>query len=119
MEPHSAERRSNVLAAWDTNKRTRAVALRFKVSESWFRLIRQQRRETGQVTPETAALRQPKWHKLADWLLSTIAAKPDIYLRELQAEFLAERNKDVCLQTICNSCQALEQTRRKRLYRFT
>jgi transposase len=115
MEPHSVELRSQVLAACDANEGTRAVALRFKVSESWVRLIKQQRRETGQVAPKTAAPRQPKWHAWVDWLLSRIAAKPDIYLRELQAELLAERNEDVCLQTICNACQALEQTRKKRL----
>jgi len=115
MEPHSVELRSQVLAACDANEGTRAVALRFKISESWVRLIKQQRRETGQVSPKTAAPRQPKWHAWADWLLSRIAAKPDIYLRELQAELLAERNEDACLQTICNACQALEQTRKKRL----
>lgn len=115
MEPHSVELRSQILAACDANEGTRAVALRFKVSESWFRLIKQQRRETGQVAPKTAAPRQPKWHAWADWLLSKIAARPDIYLRELQVDLLAERNEDVCLQTICNACQALEQTRKKRL----
>ena len=114
MEPHRAEFRCEVLAACDANVGTRAVALRFKFSESWIRLIKQQRRETGQVPPKTAAPRQPKWHAWADWLLCRITARPDIYLRELQVELLAERNEDVCLQTICNACQALEETRKKK-----
>lgn len=55
MEPHGVELRSQVLAACDANEGTRAVVLRSKVSESWVRLIKQQRRETGQVAPKTAA----------------------------------------------------------------
>jgi transposase len=103
-----------VLAACDANEGTQAVALRFKVSESWVRRIKQQRRETGQVAPKTAAPRQPKWHTWADWLVAKIAARPDTYLRELQAELQQERGEDVCLTTICNACQALEQSRKKR-----
>ncbi len=57
MEPYDAEFRDEVLAACDTNEERRAIALRFKVSESWLRRIQQQRRETGQVAPKTAAPR--------------------------------------------------------------
>ena len=52
MEPYDAEFRGEVLAACDTNEERRAIALRFKVSESWLRRIQQQRRETGQVAPK-------------------------------------------------------------------
>ncbi len=91
MEPYDAEFRGEVLAACDTNEERRSIALRFKVSESWLRRIQQQRRETGQVAPKKAAPRQPKWHAWADWLVAKIAARPDIYLRELQAELKRER----------------------------
>jgi transposase len=114
MDPYSREFRGEVLAACDTNQGTQAVALRFNVSESWVRRIKQQRRETGQVAPKTAAPRQPKWSAWADWLVAKISARPDIYLRELQAELKQERGEDVCLMTICNACQALEQSRKKR-----
>ena len=60
------------------------------------------------------APRQPKWHAWADWLIAKIAARPDIYLRELQAELKRERGEDVCLGTICAACRALEQSRKKR-----
>ena len=103
MKPYDAEFRGEVLAACDTNEERRAIALRFNVSESWLRRIQQQRRETGQVAPKTAAPRQPKWHAWADWLISKIAARPDIYLRELQAELKRERGEDVCLGTICGA----------------
>lgn len=114
MDPYSAEFRGEVLAACDANEGTQAVALRFNVSQSWVRRIKQQRRETGQVAPRIATPRQPKWHAWSDWLMAKIAARPDIYLRELQAELKQERGEQVCLMTICNACQALEQSRKKR-----
>lgn len=114
MVPYSKEFRGEVLTACDANEETRAVALRFEVSESWVRRIKQQRRETGQIAPKTTRTRQPKWRAWADWLLAKLAARPDIYLRELQAELKRERGEQVSLQTICNACRALERTRKKR-----
>jgi transposase len=114
MKPYSKEFRGEVLAACDANEGTRAVALRFHVSESWVRRIKQQRRSTGQIAPKKAEPRQPKWHAWSDWLLAKLAARPDIYLRELQVELRQERGVDVCLTTICNACRALGQSRKKK-----
>ena len=114
MDPYSTEVRGEVLAACDANEGTRAIAVRFKVSESWVRRIKQQRRETGQIAPKTATPRSPKWQAWADWLVAKITARPDIYLRELQADLKKERGVEVCLMTICNACRALEQSRKKR-----
>jgi transposase len=114
MEPYSTEFRGEVLAACDANEGTHDVAVRFKVSESWVRLIKQQRRETGQVAPKTAAPRRPLWQAWANWLVAKITARPDSYLRELQAELQQERGEEVCLMTICNACRALKQSRKKR-----
>ena len=114
MEPYDARFRGEVLAACDANEGTRAVALRFEVSESWVRRIKQQRRETGQVSPKKAAKRPPKWRSWADWLVAKIAARPDIYLRELQVALKKERGEEVCLMTMCNACRELEQSRKKR-----
>ncbi len=71
-------------------------------------------RETGQVAPQQAAPRQPKWHAWSDWLVAKLAARPDSNLRELQAALKQERGVDVCLMTICNACQALEQSRKQK-----
>ena len=114
MEPYDAKFRSEVLAACDTDEERRVIALRFKVSESWLRRIQQQRRETGQVAPRIAAPRKPLWQAWADWLIAKIADRPDIYLRELQAELKQERGEEVCLGTICAACKALDQSRKKR-----
>lgn len=114
MKPYDAEFRGEVLAACDTNEERRVIALRFKVSESWVRRIQQQRRETGQIAPKKATPRQPMWHAWADWLVAKIAARPDIYLRELQVELKRERGEEVCLATLCAACRALKQSRKKR-----
>ncbi len=114
MKPYDAKFRGEVLAACDTTEERRLIALRFNVSESWLRRIQQQRRETGQVAPKKAAPRRPTWHAWADWLVAKIAARPDIYLRELQAELKTERGEKVCLSTICAACWALDQSRKKR-----
>jgi transposase len=114
MKSYSAEVRAEVLAACDANEGTRVVAVRFGVSESWVRRIKQRRRETGQVAPKTTPPREPKWRDWADWLVAKVTARPDIYLRELQAELKAERGEEVCLMTICNACRALELSRKKR-----
>ncbi len=112
--PYSREFRRDVLAACDAGEGTQAVALRFNVSESWVRRVKQQRRETGQIAAKTTRNRQPIWQRWADWLRAKIDEQPDIYLRELQAALKAERGEVVCLQTICNACRELEQTRKKR-----
>ena len=114
MEAYSAELRGEVLAACDANEGTRAIALRFQVSESWVRRIKQQRRETGQVAPKLTPPQKAKWKDWAAWLVAKVAARSDIYLRELQAELKAERGEEVCLLTICNACSALELSRKKR-----
>lgn len=114
MEAYDAKFRAAVLAACDTNEERRVIALRFEVSESWLRRIQQQRRETGQVAAKKNAPRQPKWQAWAAWLVAKITARPDIYLRELQAELKRERGEKACLATICAACDALGLSRKKR-----
>ena len=114
MEPYSKEFRRAVLSACDANEGTQAVALRFRVSESWVRRIKQQRRESGQIEAKKTRDRRPKWHAWRDWLQAKLDARPDIYLRELQAELKEELGETACLQTLCNACRELGHTRKKR-----
>jgi len=114
MNSYSAEFRGEVLAACDANEGTHDVAVRFKVSKSWVRRIKQQRRETGQIAAKKAAPRRPKWRAWADWLVAQITARPDIYLRELKADLKQELGEEVCLTTICTACRELDQSRKKR-----
>lgn len=112
MQPYSKEFRRDVLVACDAGGGTREVALRFLVSESWVRRIKQQRRETGQIAPKTTRKRRRKWEAWADWL--RVTATPDISLRELKVRLLEERGIEVSENLIGAACHALKLTRKKR-----
>jgi len=90
MEAYSKEFRRDVLAACDAGEGTRSVALRFNVSESWVRRIKQERREQGKLAPKITRTRRKAWEPYADWILAQLDRQPDMYLRELQAAALAE-----------------------------
>ena len=59
MEAYSKEFRREVLRACDSGMGTRDVALKFGVSESWVRRIKQERRELGKTAPSTTRRREP------------------------------------------------------------
>ena len=69
MEPYSKEFRRDVLAACDAGGGTREVALRFNVSESWVRRIKQERRETGKTAPKVTRDRRRCWEPYSEWIL--------------------------------------------------
>jgi transposase len=114
MEAYSKEFRRDVLRACDAGGGTREVALKFDVSESWVRRIKQERREQGKVAPKTTRSRRKTWEPYADWILAQLDARPDIYLRELQAAALAELGWQVSDVTLSRACRALRRTRKKR-----
>ena len=117
MEAYSKEFRRDVLAACDAGEGTRAVALRFDVSESWVRRVKQERREQGKVAPHTKRRRRKTWEPYATWLLSKLDARPDIYLRELVAAAREELGWEVSDVTLSRACRALRRTRKKRRVR--
>ena len=119
MEAYSKEFRRDVLAACDAGGGTREVALRFSVSESWVRRVKQERREQerreqGKVAPLTTRNRRKSWEPHAEWLLAKLDVQPDIYLRELQVAALEELGWQVSDVTLSRACGALQQTRKKR-----
>ncbi len=114
MEAYSKEFRRDVLAACDAGEGTRSVALRFDVSESWVRRIKQERREQGKVAPLATRRRRKVWEPYAEWLLAQLDASPDAYLRELQAAAQAELGWEVSDVTLSRACRALRRTRKKR-----
>lgn len=111
---YSKERRAEVLAECDAGKGTRAVALKFGVSESWVRRVKQERRELGKVAPKLTRDRKAYWELHADWLRAKIAAKPDATLLELAALAASERGWTTSDATICRALRALRLTRKKR-----
>lgn len=73
----------------------------------------QQRRETGQIAAKTTQKRTPRWHAWADWLLTRLDARPDIDLRELQADLESELGEEASLTTHCAACGELKRTRKE------
>lgn len=113
MFAYAKEFRRDVLAACDAGEGTRAVALRFAVSESWVRRIKQERRETGKLAPAATRNRAPTWHAWADWLVRKMAGRPDAYLRELKAELRAERGVEASEALIARVLKGLKISREK------
>lgn len=110
MQAYSPEFRRDVLAACDSGDGTRAVALRFRVSESWVRRIKQQRRESGKVAPARTRSRSPRWAPLADRIREAVAQKPDQTLRELKEHL----QTDLSIQTLCRALQKMKLTLKKK-----
>ena len=103
MRPYSKELRQEVLAAREAGEETRAVALRFRVSESWVRRVNQQFREEGKTAPILTRRRVPKWHAEAERIKAAIERQPDLTLKELKAELGTE----LSVQTLCRALQKL------------
>jgi len=114
VEAYSKEFRRDVLSACDAGEGTRAVALRFNVSESWVRRIQQERREQGKLAPHSTRRRRKTWEPYAAWLLAKLDQRPDIYLRELVAAAAEELGWKVSDVTLSRACRALRRTRKKR-----
>lgn len=109
MIPYSKEMRRDVLAACDRGEGTRAVALRFKCSESWVRRVKQERRELGKTAPLLTRRRTPKWMAYQERILEVIAQRPDLTLRELKDELATP----LSLQTLCTALARLKLALKK------
>ncbi len=107
---YSAEFRQQVLTACDAGGGTREVALRFKVSESWVRRVKQERRELGKVAPATTRNRVPSWMREADRIQAAIARQPDLTLEELKAEL----QTDLSTSTLCRALRRLKLSFKKK-----
>jgi transposase len=107
---YSKEFRREVLSACDEGLGTREAAVRFDVSESWVRRIKQDRREQGKTAPLTTRKRIPEWAVYSDQILEIFSARPDTTLKELKAEL----GTDLSTKTLCIACQKLKLTFKKK-----
>lgn len=109
---YSKEFRREVLSACDEGMGTRDAAVRFKVSESWVRRIKQERRELGKTAPCLTRKRTPEWAVYTDQIVEIFSARPDTTLRELKAEL----GTDLSTKTLCIACQRLRLTFKKKSF---
>lgn len=111
MQAYSKEFRREVLAACDGGGGTRAVATRFRVSESWVRRIKQERRELGKTAPCLTRCRTPTWRKEAEQIQAAVAKTPDSTLEELQVQLQTSLSRS----TLCRALKSLKLTLKKSL----
>ena len=116
MEAYSKEFRRDVLAACDAGGSTREVAAEFKVSQSWVRRIKQQRRELGKIAPKTTRNRRKSCQPYADWLQEKLQRRPGIYLRQIQESALSELGWEVSEVTLGRACRELKQLQESKSY---
>lgn len=111
MKAYSMDLRKRILEDCDAGMTTRQVAVKYRVSESWVRRLKQRRRETGEVAPRRAGSPvAAKWLAYADRIEQLVHEQPDVTLRELQAQL----GEDVSIQTLSRALRALQLTFKKK-----
>ena len=85
MKPYSMDLRQRVLQDCDGGLPTKAVADKYKVSDSWVRKLKRRRRERGSAAPLTPRRPPPGWAADADRIRAAVRARPDLTLEELKA----------------------------------
>ena len=85
MQAYSMDLRERALLDSDAGMKAADVAVKYRVSGSWVRLLKQRRRETGEVAPRVQRhgrrrMLEPHLHTLA----ALIAEQPDRTLAELK-----------------------------------
>jgi transposase len=114
MDSYSIDLRKRVLEDCDAGGRTRKVALKYRVSESWVRRLKQRRRESGEIAPRPSRnKRQPQWLSDADRLQELVAQQPDATLRELRERL----GVSMSVMTLCRALRSLHLTFKKKLSR--
>ncbi len=110
MKPYSKEMRRDVLADSDAGMSTHEVAVKYGVSDSWVRRVKQERRELGKTAPCTTRRRTPKWHSHREAIQEYVNERPDATLQEIKAA----TGFDLSLTTLCDALQAMKLTLKKK-----
>ena len=115
MQAYSMDLRERALLDSDAGMKAADVAVKYRVSGSWVRLLKQRRRETGEVAPRVQRhgrrrmlephLLEPHLHTLA----ALIAEQPDRTLAELKDAL----GTPASLATIWRAVAALDVTVKK------
>jgi transposase len=84
MKPYSMDLRLRVLQDCDAGLPTKAVADKYKVSDSFVRKLKRRRRLTGSAAPAAPRPPAPGWAADADRIRAAVAEQPDLTLEELR-----------------------------------
>lgn len=111
MEPYPVEMRMRILADCDAGMNTQTVALKYQVSESWVRRLKQRRRENGEIAARKAGSTPPsKWRPHAARIAEAVRDHPDATLAELREHL----KLDLSLPTLTRALRALQLTFKKK-----
>lgn len=111
MESYPVEMRLRILAECDAGMSTRVAALKYQVSESWVRRLKQRRRENGEIGARRSGRRKPpKWHAHAERITAAVEKHPDATLAELR-DYL---KLDLSIATLDRALRALRVTFKKK-----
>lgn len=81
----SMDLRERVLADCDAGMPTKQVSIKHRVCPSWVRLLKQRRRESGEIAPRSSSPgRVPVLTAHRDRLKQLVQDKPDMTLEELR-----------------------------------
>lgn len=110
MKAYSMDLRNRVLGDCDAGMELRQVAVKYRVSESWIRRLRQRRRESGETAPRQRKTAGPQWQAYADSLRQFLAERPDATLSEVKEELKIP----LSIQTLSRALIALRFTVKKK-----
>jgi transposase len=111
MKAYSMDLRERVFADCDAGMEVRQVAVKYRVSESWIRRLKQRRRESGEVAPRPAGhAAEPKWLAHRERLEELVREQPDVTLPELRERL----GIDISVQTLSRALRALQLTFKKK-----
>lgn len=111
MKSYSLDLRERILQDCDAGGTTREVALKYRVSESWLRRLKQRRRENGEIGPRKLGRKKPPgWVAYADEIRREVEQQPDITLAELRDKL----DRPVSIQTLSRALRALRLTFKKK-----
>ena len=111
MKSYSMDLRERVLADCDSGMEVRQVAVKYRVSESCIRRLKQRRRENGEVAPRKSGhAAEPKWLAHRERLEELVREQPDATLPELRERL----GIDISVQTLSRALRALRLTFKKK-----
>jgi transposase len=114
VRAYSPDLRERILADCDGGLTTRAAATKYRVSESFIRKLKQQRRQTGAIAPRPPGRkRPPDWLAHADRIRAGCRDQPDATLEELRRAL----GLPFSAATLCRALKALRLTLKKKLLR--
>jgi transposase len=102
--------RKRIFADCDAGLEVRQVAVKYNVSESWIRRLRQRRRESGETAPRPRKKSPPKWLPYAESLKQFVADRPDATLAEVKEQLAIP----LSIPTLCRALRALRLTFKKK-----